>query len=111
MHFSRRLVTATLFTFAALAAGPADAADAARGAALAAQWCAACHAIGGETAGVRRDSPPSFAAVARRPDVSESSLRAWLGVPHPSMPSFDLSRSDTEDLIAYIRSLARADLR
>jgi mono/diheme cytochrome c family protein len=99
-----------LFAFAMLVAENAEAADAARGGILAAQWCAACHAIGADpAAGVRSDAAPSFATVARRPDVSESSLRAWLGVPHPNMPTFDLSRSDTEDLVAYIRSLARRE--
>jgi mono/diheme cytochrome c family protein len=88
----------------AVAAGrPAEAADAARGEALAKQWCASCHAI---DAHVRADSPPDFVSVARRPETSESSLRAWLGAPHPSMPNFDLSRADIEDLVAYIRSLA-----
>jgi mono/diheme cytochrome c family protein len=84
---------------------PVDAADAARGEALARQWCASCHSI---DARVRADSPPDFASVARRPETSESSLRAWLAVPHPTMPDFQLSRADAEDLVAYIRSLAPA---
>jgi mono/diheme cytochrome c family protein len=87
-----------------IAGRPADAADAARGEALARQWCVSCHSI---DARVRADSPPDFASVARRPETSESSLRAWLAVPHPNMPNFELSRADAEDLVAYIRSLAQ----
>jgi mono/diheme cytochrome c family protein len=85
---------------------PADAADVAQGEALARQWCASCHVVGTADAGVRPDAPPSFVGIARRPETSESSLRAWLGTPHPNMPSFDLSRSAVEDLTAYIKSLA-----
>ena len=91
-----------------LVAGPvvsARAADADHGAALARQWCAGCHAIGGSDA-VRADIPPSFASIARRPGTSEDTLRAWLATPHPSMPDFDLSRSALADLTAYILSLA-----
>lgn len=83
----------------------AHAADAAHGHALARQWCASCHAIDA-AATTTRDLPPSFAAVARRPGVSESSLRAWLVSPHPNMPNFELSRDAIDDLVAYIRSLA-----
>jgi mono/diheme cytochrome c family protein len=81
----------------------AHAADADRGRALARQWCASCHAI--DAAATTRDTPPSFVVIARRPGVSEASLRAWLLAPHPSMPDFELSRATIEDLVAYIRSL------
>jgi len=108
MWFRRRLrvVAGMVALMAPAPFAAADAADAARGEALAKQWCASCHLVGAVDAGVRSDTPPSFASVARRPDTSDSALRAWLGVPHPSMPNLDLSRADTEDLVAYIRSLA-----
>ncbi len=34
-------------------------------------------------------------------------LRAWLADPHPPMPKFDLTRAETDAIIAYIKSLKR----
>ncbi len=34
-------------------------------------------------------------------------LRAWLADPHPPMPKFDLTRAETDAIIAYIGSLKR----
>ena len=99
----------TAFGVAAVAAAlallplSARAADIEQGHALARQWCAACHAVepGAKTTS---DIPPSFVSIARRKDVTASSLRAWLNAPHPNMPNFELSRAAIDDLIAYIRS-------
>jgi mono/diheme cytochrome c family protein len=91
----------------ALSAAPAaqsHAADAANGQALARQWCAGCHAVAAD-ATARSDATPSFSNIARRPNTSEDSLRAWLGAPHPNMPNFELSRAALADLTAYILSL------
>jgi mono/diheme cytochrome c family protein len=85
------------------AISPARAADADHGRALARQWCAGCHAVEA-SAKTASDTPPSFASIARHPDVTEDSLRAWLNAPHPSMPNFELSRTAIEDLVAYIRT-------
>jgi mono/diheme cytochrome c family protein len=94
-------------TAALLAAAPAaaQAADAARGQALARQWCASCHTV--DAGGTATDVPPSFAAVARRRGMDADHLRGWLASPHPNMPNFELSRAAIEDLSAYILSLAR----
>jgi hypothetical protein len=70
-------------------------------AALAAVICAISPARAADAAS---DTPPSFASIARHPDVTEDSLRAWLNAPHPSMPNFELSRTAIEDLVAYIRT-------
>ena len=73
MWFRRRLrvVAGMVALMAPAPFAAADAADAARGEALAKQWCASCHLVGAVDAGVRSDTPPSFASVARRPDTSE----------------------------------------
>ncbi len=84
----------------------AEAADAEHGEMLANQWCATCHAVapGAKNA---NDQVPSFVAIAKRPGVTVERLRVWLQTPHPNMPNFDLSRQNVEDLIAYLRSLAK----
>ncbi len=81
---------------------PANAADGdpVAGAALAKQWCAACHDTGhGATV---KDGAPTFAEVARHPKFSADRLKVWLSDPHPPMPKLDLSRRSIEDLISYI---------
>ena len=91
--------------FAALfGAQLAHAADVAEGEAIARRWCSGCHVV--DKAAVARDVPPNFATIAQRPSLSESSLLGWLNTPHPSMPNFELSRGELDDLVAYIRSLA-----
>jgi mono/diheme cytochrome c family protein len=90
------LACAMVFAGNASAAGAPE-----QGHTLAKTWCASCHAV--EPGGVQRDAPaPPFASVAtRRPDQ----LRAFLNAPHPPMPNFNLSRSQIDDIVAYIQSL------
>lgn len=85
----------------AFAAGTAPSAE--RGAALAEQWCAECHATG---AGHRAaDVGPAFASIAseRSPDY----VRGFLANPHVrgDMPTFDLSTAEIEDIVAYLATL------
>lgn len=74
-----------------------------RGAALAEQWCAACHAPGvGNTAS---DTGPTFQDIARR--RSPDYIRGFLSNPHErgQMPKFDVSPSQIEDLVHYLQNL------
>ena len=75
-----------------------------RGRQLAERWCASCHVVG---PGQREASAdvPTFASIARREDLSESFLVAFLTTPHPPMPNMNLSRQEIADVLAYIRSL------
>lgn len=84
----------------------AQAADAGHGKALAERWCANCHAVA-PGAKEANDQVPSFAAIAKRKDMTPDRLRTWLQTPHPNMPNFNLARQNIEDLIAYLRSLAK----
>ena len=86
-----------------LGAGPAAAADAAAGAALAERWCTGCHVT--ETAAKGTDAAPTFRSVADRADLKDEEIEAWLSDPHPIMPDLKLTRAQIEDLTAYIRSL------
>jgi mono/diheme cytochrome c family protein len=80
------------------------AADADNGARLASRWCATCHVVTPGQQGATTEAPP-FAAIARRPDFSESKLAFFLLDPHPKMPDMGLSRGAAEDLAAYIAKL------
>ncbi len=91
--------------FAALIATPlyALASDAAKGEIIAKRWCAACHLVSPEQTRAVPDVP-SFAAIARM-KLPAGSLKAFLSDPHPRMPNMNLTRSEIEDIVAYIRSL------
>jgi len=79
-------------------------ADAANGERLARQWCANCHVIDGSGPSARLpQGPPSFRVAAGHLDPGE--LRAFLSHPHGAMPDLALSRSEIDDLIAYIEGL------
>lgn len=79
-----------------------------RGYKVAARECSSCHAIGrvGESP---RPSAPPFREIRRR--YNEISLNrefeAISEVGHYEMPAKPISKSDGEDLIAYIESLGR----
>lgn len=78
--------------------------DAAAGHRLASTLCAACHRISGRERDPAR-VPPDFGAVAAMPQLTEMSLRIFLQTPHGEMPRYQLSRTEMDDVIAYILSL------
>jgi mono/diheme cytochrome c family protein len=94
-----------VMTFVALYAAPiyALAADAAKGEIIAKRWCAACHLVSPEQTRAVADVP-SFAAVARM-KLPPERLKSFLMDPHPIMPNMNLTRSEIDDIVAYIRSL------
>jgi mono/diheme cytochrome c family protein len=70
--------------------------------------CGDCHAVGREGPWMWR-GVPSFPAIAELPSTTALSLRVTLRTTHvrKRMPNLLLSRTDTDDVIAYILSLAR----
>lgn len=105
LHASRRLLQGSLFVaFCVLAAGPAFAADAGHGKAIAERWCASCHLVGPKQINATDLAPP-FAYLARRPDFDQNKLAFLLLAPHPNMPKVSLNRAETADLAAYMLML------
>ncbi len=101
-----RGTTALAFVlFALLFCGPAAAADAKTGRALAQRWCTGCHAMDSNRA---TDKAPAFEAIAKRPTSTPQHLRTWLSTPHDVMPDLSLSRQEIESIVAYFEQL-RAD--
>jgi cytochrome c len=95
---------ATLALVLSAAASPSVAADVAKGALLAGQWCANCHVIGGSPGASVQQGPPSFRAIAQG-GLTADQLRTFLSHPHAPMPDLALTRSEINDLIAYIDTL------
>lgn len=87
--------------------GPAKAQEqaglVAEGARVAAQSCADCH---GASAGKPLSGSPDFAAVARMPSTTATSIRVFLKTPHANMPDIVLTEREIDALVAYILSLA-----
>lgn len=104
MAACRHGLAVTLSLFIAAPALAADGTgDAALGAALADRWCVSCH--GSATRG--SDAAPPLAQMLRGKGADETRLRTWLAAPHPPMQGLSLTAQQTEDVIAYLRRLAR----
>jgi mono/diheme cytochrome c family protein len=101
-----RLIPALAVAAAVLTGPPAMAADPDHGAVLAKRWCATCHLV--EPGQKQADADvPSFAEIARKSDFTPEKIAFFLLDPHPPMPNFLLSRSDTQDIAAYIGTLRK----
>jgi len=99
------LATAAFMLLGVSAAIAQDFGDAEAGHQLAKQWCAACHVVDtAQTRGSATGAPP-FAAVAAMKSTTRLSLSAFLQTPHVRMPDFRLSRTQIDDVSAYILSL------
>lgn len=100
------LCGATLWGLLSAGIGPARAeGDPDIGDELATHWCSNCHAV--EGAARASDAAPPLATIAQKHRQDEGWLRAWLGNPHPPMPNLNLSRAEIDDVIAYLRRLAK----
>lgn len=96
---------ALLFLGAAAAAPPSAAADVAKGTQLARQWCANCHVIAGAPSPPTvQQGPPAFPTIAQG-GMTDDQLRTFLTRPHGAMPDLALTRSEIDDVIAYIDTL------
>lgn len=99
--------------------------DAERGGKLYARYCAACHGDrgeGGHGTGVTfsrpRDLPvlapalnnPGFLAAASDAMIKTTLMRGRQGTPMPSFLEQGLKERDIDDLVAYVRALARVPL-
>ena len=102
VSFRRFIVVPAISALVFLVTNGASA-DVQKGAQLARQWCANCHAVGGKPASAVPQGPPSFSAVAQ--SMTADQLHAFLSHPHGSMPDLALTRAEIDDLIGYIETL------
>jgi mono/diheme cytochrome c family protein len=101
--FDRRLGTMLIFLMLASGNAHPARADAGNGAQLARQWCGNCHVIGNNSAGPIPQGPPSFQMIAHS-GLTADQLRAFLSHPHGAMPDLSLTRTEIDELIAYINT-------
>lgn len=101
------LFTAALVA-AALVTSSADAANIRRGAALAAERCAACHAIGPHGTSPNLKAP-TFRRIANQWPVEQlqEALAEGIVTGHGPMPEFTFQPVEIDDLLGYLGSLRR----
>ena len=79
-----------------------------KGHALAERLCTSCHIVNKAAAGAAVSADvPSFSAIANRPNQTVEAIAGRIVIPHPPMPSIQLTRAEIADLAAYILSLRR----
>ncbi len=78
--------------------------DARAGQAVATALCLPCHVVDGASRDPAR-VPPDFGAVADMASQTALSLRVFLQTPHGDMPRYQLTATETDDVIAYVLSL------
>ena len=79
--------------------------DPASGRLYASQWCRECHSIEPATEGA--GFAPDFTAIAKSRSINALSLKVFLRSTHDLMPDYILTRTETDDIVAYILSLKR----
>jgi mono/diheme cytochrome c family protein len=92
----------------ARAINPDDPAAVARGEAVAAQWCAQCHARDATERAARPDiagAGPSFSEIVALPGRDAGTLRAFLDEDHFPMTTYRLFPQEKDDVVAYMLSL------
>ena len=99
----RRLAAfAMTFVGSITAAFSSVAADPAKRAQLARQWCVHCHVVAATPSpGAIQQGPPAFPVIGMTGDQ----MRVFLSRPHGAMPDLALTRSEIDDVIAYIEAL------
>jgi len=83
--------------------------DSGRGAKIALVTCSTCHAV--RRGQLRSPDPmaPNFTDVATTLGMTDRALRVWLQSSHPTMPNIVLTKSERDDVVAYIMSLRTRD--
>jgi cytochrome c len=102
--YRRSIARAVLATILLVTLAVPARADAAKGAALAERWCAACHVVGPGHGESVPQGPPTLPQVARS-GLTADQVRAFLSHPHGAMPDLSLTRAEINDLLDYIATL------
>lgn len=101
----KQFICAVLLVAVAVGSGPAAANDPVAGRKLAVSLCSGCHLVAPDQSGPVSDGVPAFAALARDKRKTDDSLRAFVLDPHPPMPRVQLTATELDAIVAYIRSL------
>jgi mono/diheme cytochrome c family protein len=105
---SRIFAFCILVTFGAgfAVAGPVTSEpDPVHGQELAARLCSNCHLVGTSEQEHANVDIPSFKEIANKEGQTEGSIMASILLPKHPMPTIPLTKSEVDDLAAYIMSL------
>jgi len=72
---------------------------------MAQEICAECHAIEPDELKSPNLDAPTFFEIANKAGITAMALSVWFRTPHPTMPNFVFSETETSNLSAYILSL------
>jgi mono/diheme cytochrome c family protein len=72
---------------------------------IASDWCSSCHVVSPASKRGSSNGAPTFTAIAGMKSTTAMVLKVFLQTPHSGMPDVHLSRSEIDDLTAYILSL------
>jgi mono/diheme cytochrome c family protein len=79
--------------------------DPMKGAAIARQVCAECHAVERGQHPSSNAQAPSFVAIARTPGMTSIALTAALRTSHRAMPNIVLDDDELKNIVAYLLDL------
>lgn len=83
--------------------------DAKAGQEIASKLCSGCHIVEAKAANAAVPADvPSFAAIANKPGQTAETIAGRIVVPHPPMPTINLTREEIGDVAAYILTLREA---
>ena len=102
----RVFVSVLIASLALSNAALAQSGERAAGRRLATELCGDCHQVRPPFPNFYRH-PPTFEEIAKLPSTTGLSLKVFLQSNHTTMPNFIVSKSDADDIIAYILSLKR----
>jgi mono/diheme cytochrome c family protein len=103
----QRVLVSVLITSLTLSSAVfAQSGERAAGRRIETELCGDCHEVRAPFPAFYR-YPPTFEEVAKRPSTTRLALKVFLQSNHTIMPNFIVSKSDADDIIAYILSLKR----
>jgi len=102
----RILFSVLIASFALSSAVFAQSGERAAGRRIATELCGDCHEVRAPFPAFYR-YPPTFEEIANRSSTTRLALKVFLQSNHTIMPNFIVSKSDADDIIAYILSLKR----
>ncbi len=80
--------------------------DAKTGHVIASKLCTSCHIVGAEAANATMPADvPTFEVIANQPGQTAEKIAGRIVIPHPPMPTINLTRQEIGDVAAYIMSL------
>ncbi len=101
------LLAALISLTASLSAAEPILGDAEAGRMMAVEICAECHNVILSPEIERANAPRSFTAIAKDRVYTPTSLRVFFATPHVQMPDFIFTRSQQDDLIAYLMTMRK----